>query len=98
MDNGILGIAGAFVAGLGLGAAYCAMLWFAVRRLCAATPSVAWLLATGLPRLGVPVAGFYWALGGGWERLAACLAGFVLMRIIVQRRLGRSGSAPAAAS
>lgn len=97
MAHEILGVAGGFVAGLSLGAAYCAMLWFAVRRLCLAPQSALWLIVTALPRLALPMAGFYWVMDGRWESLVACLAGFVLLRIIVQQRLRSRGSTAAAA-
>jgi F1F0 ATPase subunit 2 len=39
-------------------------------------------------RLGVTLAGFYLVMAGRWERLLACLVGFLLMRTVLVRRLG----------
>jgi F1F0 ATPase subunit 2 len=39
-------------------------------------------------RLAVVFFGFYYGTGGRWERLIACLAGFLVVRIVVVRRWG----------
>lgn len=88
MDVGVPELAVAFAAGLLLGAAYCAMLWYVVRRLTSAQRPGLWLIGTAVPRIAVPLAGFYWVMDGSWERLLACLAGFVVARLVIQRRVG----------
>lgn len=75
----------AFAAGLVLGVVYCALLWFAVQRLSKAQHPVLWLIGSAVPRLGIPLAGFYWVMDGQWERLIVCLTGFVLARLVVQQ-------------
>ena len=81
----------ALLAGAGLAAFYCALLWFAVRRLSTSSRPLIWLAATALPRVGVPLAGFYWIMEGGWQRLLACLAGFVLARLAIQQWMRTTG-------
>lgn len=81
----------ACLAGVGLAVFYCALLWLAVRRLGTSSRPIAWLAATALPRLGVPLAGFYWIMEGGWQRLLACLAGFVLTRLAIQQWMRVTG-------
>ena len=38
------------------------------------------------------LAGFYFVMQGSWERLAAAMVGFLLMREILVRRLGKTTS------
>jgi F1F0 ATPase subunit 2 len=94
MELNIFAIAGSFIGGLGLGAAYCAMLWLAVRRLRAARRPIVWLVATAVPRIAVPLAGFYWIMQSGWMHLMAGLAGFLLARLAVQYWATARGSEP----
>jgi len=71
----------AYTAGLGLGLFYFGGLWLTVRRLPAARRPG--LLAAGslALRTGICLFGFYLVMGGRWERLMLCLAGFVTARI-----------------
>jgi F1F0 ATPase subunit 2 len=71
-------LSGALLGGLYLGA-----LWFSVRRVCRGAPPASWLLGSAALRLTLLLAGFALLLGGGWERLAAGLAGFLLVRVPV---------------
>ncbi|MRR16786.1 MAG: ATP synthase subunit I [Deltaproteobacteria bacterium] len=91
-------LAAAFAAGLILGAFYFAALWETVRRLsCAASPVKLMLGSLGL-RMAVLTTGFYFIMGGHWERLALALLGFVVMRKILTYRLGPQNTAQAARS
>jgi F1F0 ATPase subunit 2 len=76
----------ALTAGSALGAFYFGVLWMTVQRLPAARRP--WLLALGSFwfRLFVTLSGFYSATQGRWENLAACLAGFFLVRWVFIRR------------
>jgi F1F0 ATPase subunit 2 len=68
------------LAGLVLGAFFFGSLWWTVRRTLSSAPSVLAHLGILVLRLAVTLFGFY-ALGAGhWERLLACLAGFVVAR------------------
>jgi F1F0 ATPase subunit 2 len=40
-------------------------------------------------RVGIVMCGFYFIMGGHLERLAMAMAGFILARQILVRRLGR---------
>jgi F1F0 ATPase subunit 2 len=42
-------------------------------------------LGSLLLRTSIALAGFYFVSGGHWERLLACLLGFVIARLIVTR-------------
>jgi F1F0 ATPase subunit 2 len=80
-EGGFLALACA--AGVGLGLFYFGGLWLTVRRL----PTTRWpaLLTLGslLGRLAPTLVGFYLVMAGRWERLLACLVGFVLVRLVI---------------
>ena len=77
-----------FMAGLALGAFYFISLWQTVRRL-AQTESRARLLAiSSILRLAIILTAFFFLMDGHWERLAAVMIGFVVMRKILTYRLG----------
>lgn len=75
----------AFLAGLALGAAYMMALWHTVRRLGRAQNPVLALIGGAALRIAVLMSLFYLVMDGSWERLLACLAGFVLVRAAVTR-------------
>lgn len=95
MTDVYLPLFGAFAAGLGLGLIYFGGLWLTVRKLPAARQPG--LLAAGslAGRMAVCLFGFYLVMDGRWERLLSCLAGFVLIRISLVRRLPGQKPAPA---
>lgn len=77
----------AFGAGLGLGVFYFGLLWLTVRRLASARRPVSLVFASFVFRMGAVLAAFYFVMGGSWERLVACLLGFIIMRSIFLFRL-----------
>ena len=78
----------AFAAGSVLGAIYFIALWQTVRRLPATKSTVRLLLGSFILRIAVVMAGFYFVTGGHWERLAAAMLGFIVIRKILIYRLG----------
>jgi F1F0 ATPase subunit 2 len=78
--------------GAALGAFYFGGLWHTVRRLPEARAPLLCLLGSYLLRVPLAMAGLYLATGGRWDRLMAALAGFMLCREILVRRLGRTTS------
>ena len=75
-------------AGLFLGGLYFAGLWWTVRR-CLSTPYPAlWLLGSGILRMALALSGFYLVGGGDWQKLVACLAGFLVARRMMTRWFG----------
>ena len=92
--NPALSLTLAFLAGLALGLVYFGGLWLTVQRLpTARRPGLLAALSLIL-RLGFVLGGFYLVMGGRWERLLACLAGFLLMRALLVRRLGPQVKSP----
>ena len=75
------------VTGTVLGMFYFGGLWITVRRLTVARQPALLTLVSFVLRATVVLLGFYFVLGGRWERLAACLAGFLLARTLFIRRL-----------
>lgn len=68
------------LAGFGLGLFFFASLWWMVRRTLSSRPSALWHLGSLLVRMGITLLGFYAVGAGSWERLLACLAGFLVAR------------------
>lgn len=84
----VLILSGAFTAGLLLGAFYFIALWRTVRKLPDTPKPLRLMLGSFLVRMAVVLPGFYFVMSGHWERLVLALAGFILMRRILTRRLG----------
>jgi F1F0 ATPase subunit 2 len=81
-------LSGAFAAGLLLGAFYFIALWRTVKKLPDTLSPVRLMLGSFALRMAVVLPGFYFVMGGQWDRLAMALIGFILMRMILTRRLG----------
>ena len=87
MFEGILPIVIAFVIGLGLGAFYFGGLWLTVRKAARMTHPAPLFFVSSLVRLAVVLLCFYLAMNGVWQNLLACLAGFIVVRTFLVRRL-----------
>ena len=81
--NEALTLALAFVAGAGLGMVFFAGLWWTVRKGVSSLRPALWFLGSGLLRMSVVLAGFYFVSGGQFKRLVACLVGFIIARVVV---------------
>jgi F1F0 ATPase subunit 2 len=81
-----------FAAGLALGAIHFAGLWCTLRRLPDLRRPIPALLGSFLVRLLLAIAGLYLVMNGQPAQLVAALAGFILMRGIMVRRLRRNPS------
>lgn len=77
----------AFAFGFVTGAVYLRVLWLSVQRLAHARRPVIGLLTGMGMRLAVLLGAFYVIMSGDWQRLLACLAGFLVVRIAVTRWL-----------
>ena len=73
----------AWLVGGVLGAVFFGGLWWTVRRGLSSRRPALWFLGSLLVRMTIALTGFYFTSGGHWERLLACLLGFVLARPIV---------------
>ncbi|MDE3072805.1 MAG: ATP synthase subunit I [Pseudomonadota bacterium] len=75
----------AWAAGLLLGAGFFGGLWWTVRRGSASAQPALWFLSSLLLRTGVALGGFCLVGRGDWQRLLACLFGFVVARSVALR-------------
>jgi F1F0 ATPase subunit 2 len=76
-----------FIAGLALGLFYFAGLWLTISRLTQTGNPALHFLASFVGRMMVVIAGIYLISNGQWQRIAACLVGVVLMRVLLTRHL-----------
>ena len=81
-----------FLTGIGLGGVYFAGLWETVRKLPDVEKPVRRIALSYALRMTLVLAGFYFVMQGEWERLAAAMVGFLLMRELLLRRLGKTTS------
>jgi len=79
----------AFVAGLILGAFFFGGLWWTVRRGLKSENPAIWFFGSMMLRTALIVVAFYYVAQGHWSGLVACLAGFLVGRFLVVRRLTR---------
>ena len=75
----------AWLAGGFLGAVFFGGLWWTVRKGASSPRPALWFFGSGLVRMSLTLAGFYFASGGHWQRLLPCLLGFVMARMVVLR-------------
>ena len=75
----------AWVAGGVLGVMFFGGLWWTVQKGVLSKRPALWFFGSLLLRMSIALAGFYLVTGGHWERLLACLLGFVMARLIVTR-------------
>ena len=78
----------AWVAGGALGAMFFGGLWWTVQKALSSKRSARWFFGSLLLRMSLTLAGFYFVASGHWQRLLACLLGFVIARLIVTRLTG----------
>jgi F1F0 ATPase subunit 2 len=76
-----------------LGVFFFGGLWWTVRRGLSSKRPASLFLGSLLLRTSIILAGFYFVSGGHWDRLLACLLGFVIARFLVTR-LTRAADKP----
>lgn len=87
MEIGIVWLSIAFIAGIVLGLFYFGLLWATVRRIPHARHPALLVLGSLAARMAVVIAVFYFVMNGRWERLAACLLGFLIVRQVMIARI-----------
>ena len=76
------------IAGLALGAFFFGGLWWTVLKSLSSRQPGLWQFTSLMVRMGLTLVGFYLVGGGQWQRLLACLLGFVVARLLVVRLTG----------
>jgi F1F0 ATPase subunit 2 len=76
------------IAGVALGVVFFGGLWWTVRKAVTSGQPALWFFGSVLLRMAIALAGFYFVSDGHWERLLACLLGFVIARFILMRLAG----------
>lgn len=87
MNNVLVDLLGAGMAGLALGGAYFAALWWTVRRSGAARHPAGLLIGSYLLRAVLLAGGFVRIGGRDWRGWAACLVGVLAARVYACRRV-----------
>ncbi|MGA6926471.1 MAG: ATP synthase subunit I [Desulfosarcina sp.] len=86
--NETLTLALALAAGVLLGTVFFGGLWWTVRKGVSSRRPMLWFLGSLMLRTGIALAGFYVVADGHWNRMLACLLGFIGARLIVTRLSG----------
>ena len=92
--SGWIPIVLSLVAGLVLGLVYFGGLWLTVRGVTTTRRPVLLFAASFIGRTALVVAGMYLVMDGSWQRMLACLAGFVIVRQVMVSRLRPEGASP----
>lgn len=79
-----------FVAGVALGGFYFGSLWWVVQQAAIARRPEFLLLASFVVRTVITLTGLFVVMGGRWERIMACMIGFLLARTVLVQILGSS--------
>lgn len=75
------------LAGFGLGIVFFGGLWMTVRRLPRSPHPGLLTVASFWGRTAIVVSGFILVMGGRWENAVVCLAGFMLARFVLTRKV-----------
>jgi F1F0 ATPase subunit 2 len=89
MSDWLLAIA-AWLAGIGLGIFFYAGLWLTVNKAMTARHPGIWFALSLVARSAVVLAGLYFVSGRQWPRLLLAVAGFILARIVLTRRVKKT--------
>lgn len=73
----------AFAAGIALGAVFFGGLWWTIRKGISSPRPATLFLTSAVLRMAIALVGFYFVSGGQWQRLLACLIGFITARLAV---------------
>ncbi|MEI7831880.1 MAG: ATP synthase subunit I [bacterium] len=85
MMNDTLGLLLALLAGMILGFFYFGGLWLTIKKGLASTRPALWFMGSMLLRTALALLGFYLIGHDHWERLLACVLGFIIMRFVVSQ-------------
>ncbi|MBC7700517.1 ATP synthase subunit I [Aquabacterium sp.] len=84
----VLALCLAGLAGVAMGALFFGGLWWTTHRAATSPTPALWFSGSLLLRMGSVLWGFGAVANGQWERMLACLVGFVVARTVVLRLRG----------
>lgn len=87
MTENLLLYGAALVWGLLLGGFYFGGLWLTVSRLPSVTHQALWMIASFLLRNVLVAIALYPVVLRGWQPTLICLAGFIIVRVLLSRRI-----------
>jgi len=73
----------AWTSGTALGALFFGGLWLTIRKGISSPHPARWFMGSLLLRMSLTLAGFYLVGSSHWQRLLACLLGFIMARFIM---------------
>jgi F1F0 ATPase subunit 2 len=79
-----------FLVGGVTGLFYYAGLWWTVKSLPRSRRPVFLSLGSFYMRIGIALYVFYFVMHNDWRRLVVCLAGFMMVKIIITKKTGRA--------
>lgn len=82
-DMPILALALAGLAGLALGALFFGGLWWTIQKAVLSQRPALLFLSSLLLRMSIALSGFYFVGHANWQRLLACMLGFILARFVI---------------
>lgn len=83
--NEILLFIPAFVTGILLGVIFFGGLWWTIQKGLTSPSPALWFIGSLLIRTSITVTGFYLIAAGSWQKLLACLSGFLIIRLVMTR-------------
>lgn len=92
--NELVSLGLALATGILLGAIFFGGLWWTAQQLVSSRQPALWVFGSMMLRTSIVLVGFYVIAHGYWQRMLACMLGFVLARLIVIR-LTRAAETPA---
>lgn len=73
------------LAGMALGVFFFLGLWWTVKKMVSSTVPALLFFASLMVRISITLVGFYFVGHADWQRLLACLFGFIVARFVVIR-------------
>ncbi|MDD3721131.1 MAG: ATP synthase subunit I [Lutibacter sp.] len=83
--NEVLNLLPAVFVGIVLGIIFFGGLWLTVRKGLGSKRSTLIFMGSLVIRMAIVVIGFYYVGGDNWQKMLACLLGFLIARIVITR-------------
>ena len=83
--NDFINLLPALFAGIGLGVIFFGGLWLTIRKGLQSRKSGLIFTGSFIVRMTVILVGFYYVGASDWQKMLACLAGFLIARLVITR-------------